>query len=218
MSLNCSRYLGEWIEKVKERANELSQQIRHNDLQLQKLSEEKQEALEHFSCWYCFDKFVCVCVCVPLLVVLTWTTQDICVCRFISSFGTMARREYKYQYRLQYWYYHSCYGFCLSQHKQLLRSPWPLESNLPSGISEREKGGFPGSLGTSWHCFLTDCNRHAVLFTASKVAILSIGYRVLCARLKFDMKKKSCINFFGDFFGETVVVATPNLGSYVMGR
>ena len=61
VSLNCSRYLGEWIEKVKERANELSQQIRHNDLQLQKLSEEKQEALEHFSCWSCFDKFVCVC-------------------------------------------------------------------------------------------------------------------------------------------------------------
>ena len=74
--LGESRYLGEWLEKVKDRANEVSQHIRHNDLQLQKLNEEKQEALEqlfvHISVVGPVLTDLCVCVCVwPLLRVLT---------------------------------------------------------------------------------------------------------------------------------------------------
>ena len=91
--LGESRYLGEWIEKVKDRANELSQQIRQNDLQLQKLNEEKQEALEQLFVHISVVGLVLTnfCVCVPLLRVLIWATHGICVCRFISSFSTMAK-------------------------------------------------------------------------------------------------------------------------------
>lgn len=67
--LGESRYLGDLIEKVKDRANELTQHIRHNDLQLQKLNEEKQEALEQL--------FVHISVVGPVL-----TDLCVCVCHF----------------------------------------------------------------------------------------------------------------------------------------